>query len=322
VNRDEISSAEQAGGFVHWKRAWQARHWGQFLALYRFGFQLFHLVIGRWPEAWRRGYGHLVRTLGLPLPRYLPPPAGSPKRKALAQQQVNDQLLALDTEAKTVFLLISCGARLFGGAEGSSDEQLVALLAHAGYQVETIARDNGLCCGQQWSNRGEALLANEKQQELNRILNELPQDAVILVDAQSCFNTVNDAVRPFTNLLDFLITSVLPKLELTPSDAPVAVHFGCALTAEDYQKLVSLAGYCSTNVRTFSQSCCGGGGVKQFSNDQLAAHAGQKMAEQWDGCERGVYVNGACEVALSQHTQRPVHHIAELLINQLQKTLR
>ncbi|MEQ3697309.1 MAG: FAD-binding and (Fe-S)-binding domain-containing protein [Pseudomonadales bacterium] len=322
LNSDEILPTAQAGGFVRWKRAWQARHWGQLLAVYRLGFQLFHLMVGRWPKAWRCGYGRLVRQFALPLPRYLPQPAASPKRKALAQQQCSDRLLTSETEPTTVFLLVSCGARLFGGPQGSTDEQLVELLAHAGYQVETIARDNGLCCGQQWSKRGEDQLGDEKQQELTGVLSDLPEDAIVLVDAQSCFNTVNKAVRPFTNLMDFLLSSVLPKISFAQTEEPVAVHFGCELTEEDYQKLVSLAGYCSSTVHTFPQACCGGGGVKQFVNDDLAAHSGGKIAKQWDSCQRGVYINGACEVALSQHTQRPVHHIVELLVNQLQETTR
>ncbi|RMA79995.1 FAD-binding and (Fe-S)-binding domain-containing protein [Umboniibacter marinipuniceus] len=317
-----FSSTKLDSSFARQRRVWQANHWGLVLSCYRAGFTLFHQLIGRWPDSWRRGYAQLVRKFNVPLPRYLPQAAISPQRKQLVQRAKGERLIPLGEEAETVFLLASCSARIFGGDQGSTDEQLQVVLAHAGFKLETLTGDGGLCCGQQWSNRGERSVASQKQQGLQRVLSEVPQKAVILTDAQSCFNSMNTAGRPFTNLLTFLDSSVVPKLKLKRSSEAIAVHFGCELTDVDYQRLVSLAGHCSTDVRTFPQTCCGGGGAKQFLNDELAQHAGGKIAKQWGACERGVYLNGACEVALSQHTQRPVHHIIELLFNQLQETAR
>ena len=117
--------------------------------------------------------------------------------------------------------------------------------------------------------------------------------------------------------VDFLHDQVLPKLNLTQLNEPVALHVTCSASQlGQTEKLQHLLSACSNKVVVPQGiSCCGFAGDKGFVLPELNASALSGLKPQVSTCSQGVSTSRSCEIGLSHHGGIEYQHLVYLLDN-------
>ena len=223
----------------------------------------------------------------------------------------------------------SCAARTMGPQRGddATDEALPAiatrLFEKAGFEVvlppaRALA---GLCCGQPFESKGLAAAADAKAAELEAALRDASQGGrwPIVFDTSPCAwrmkrhlqgrLVVHDAV-------EFVHDAVLPRVTLTPSPEPVAVHPVCSVRKMGtVDKLLAVVARCSARpVTVEAVQCCGFAGDRGFTNPELNAHALRHLRDALPaGCTSGVSSSRTCEIGLAEHGGVPYRSFLQLV---------
>ena len=220
----------------------------------------------------------------------------------------------------------SCASRAMGAARGDPERdplsaKVVSLLTKAGYDVvypKTLGR---LCCGQPFESKGLFGEADAKRDELEAAVRAASRDGrdPVVFDTSPCAFRALKA-RPaglrLFDLPDFLHDHVLPKLAVTPQDAPVALHPTCSTLKRGAEgKIAALARACAPEaVRPVGVNCCGWSGDRGFTLPALNANALHGLAAALpETAVEGVSSSRTCEIGLSHHSGRPYRSIAYLL---------
>ena len=108
---------------------------------------------------------------------------------------------------------------------------------------------------------------------------------------------------------------VLPKLQLTQINEPVALHITCSASQlGQIEKLMRLLNACSRKVIVPEGiSCCGFAGDKGFALPELNASALVDLKVQVSACSQGVSSSRTCEIGLSHHSGIEYQHLMYLL---------
>jgi D-lactate dehydrogenase len=198
------------------------------------------------------------------------------------------------------------------------------LLRQAGFAPVYPARLDALCCGQPFESKGLMDAADRKSAELVAALlaasdgGRLP----VVFDTSPCAYRIRrvlaaqDSPLRVLDITEALHDLVLPRLTVTPNEAPVAVHAVCSLRKMGLENtLLAVARACSVNATMpAAVGCCGWAGDKGFTTPQLNAHALRDLqASLPAGCAQGVSSSRTCEIGLSEHAGVPYRSIVHLV---------
>jgi D-lactate dehydrogenase len=230
-----------------------------------------------------------------------------------------------DTQLKPVIYLASCSGRVMASQTNSKDKRSLQqvsahLLAKAGYQLIMPEGLGSQCCGMPFQSKGQFTAAGAKQRELEQWLLDVTNNGEIpiLSDTSPCSFTLqgklDDRLSIFDSV-DFLHDKVLPKLNITPLNEPVALHITCSASQlGQADKLKQLLKACSnTVVIPEGISCCGFAGDKGFVLPELNASALSGLKQQVSKCSQGVSTSRTCEIGLSRHSGIEYQHLVYLL---------
>lgn len=209
----------------------------------------------------------------------------------------------------------SCSARNMGVEAQAQDnrplaEVTISLLEKAGYEVVLPAGLNNLCCGMPYTSKGfpETAQAKAKQLEQELWLSSHQGHYPILMDTSPCSSTSKQHLRkdltiyePFKFVADF----VLPRLEITPQQAPVMLHITCTSRRQGLASVIErVTKACAQHVIIPDDiTCCGFAGDKGFTKPELNASALAPLKAQVpEGCSEGYSNSRTCEIGLSEHS--------------------
>lgn len=209
----------------------------------------------------------------------------------------------------------SCSARNMGVEAQAKDkrplaEVTISLLEKAGYEVILPAGLNNLCCGMPYTSKGfpETAQVKAKQLEQELWLSSCQGHYPILMDTSPCSSTSKQHLRqdltiyePFKFVADF----VLPRLMITPQQAPVMLHITCTSRRQGLAAIIEqVTRACATQVIIPDDiTCCGFAGDKGFTKPELNASALAPLKAQVPvGCSEGYSNSRTCEIGLSEHS--------------------
>ncbi|MDH5209321.1 MAG: FAD-binding oxidoreductase [Burkholderiaceae bacterium] len=227
--------------------------------------------------------------------------------------------------ADRVVYFPSCAARTMGPARGDAVDDLPTVtervLRRAGYDVVHPPQLEQQCCGQPFDSKGHADAAVAKADELEAALRAASEGGrwPIVFDTSPCAYRMKQALQerlPVFDLTEFLHDHVLPRLALTPTSAPVAVHPVCSIRKMGLEsKVEAVARACCTNVTVPPDvTCCGWAGDRGFSFPELNAHALRTLPRSLPaGCTAGYSSSRTCEIGLSEHGGVPYRSIVYLV---------
>lgn len=231
--------------------------------------------------------------------------------------------------APEAVLFPACISAMFGAASGDgASAALVELCRAAGVSVRTPERIDSLCCGTPWSSKGHT---TGHRQMRDRTLDALA-DATdggrlpVVVDASSCaeglIKLLKDASPAITviDALDFVASTVLPKLSVTSRVPRLVLHPTCATTVlGSTRSLVRLAEAVSDDVVVPTDwGCCAFAGDRGLLHPGLTASATDPEAAQvaaLDDLPGTAYVsaNRTCEIGMTRATGKTYRHMLEVL---------
>ncbi|CCH48981.1 FAD-binding and (Fe-S)-binding domain-containing protein [Pseudodesulfovibrio piezophilus] len=218
----------------------------------------------------------------------------------------------------------SCVARHMGVEKHDPDktelrDHTLSILTKAGYEVIYPDKMNTLCCGQPWESKGFMEQADKKLAELEVALRAASEDGKypILCDTSPCLYRMQEHIKGLTLMepIQFALTHLLDKLELTPVNKRVALHVTCSSRKMGLaDTMADLARRCAREVVVPDDIyCCGFAGDRGFNYPELNEAALNRLSEQLEGCTVGYSTSRTCEIGLSLHGKVPYKNIMFLL---------
>lgn len=274
-----------------------------------------HMILG---DKGVTAVGKGLHRLGAPLwTPSLPAPYNS--RKLAAEKQPQSQL-------KLVYFP-SCINRTMGPAEEADGkvkplaETFVALCRKAGYEVIFPEGLKDLCCGMIWESKGMPDIADQKTAELEEALLKASDGGKIPVvcDQSPCLHRMRDHIKSMRlyEPAEFIHDYLAERLTFHRHDTPVAVHVTCSSRRMGIaEKIVGLAGMCSSNVLVPAEvGCCGFAGDKGFTIPELNQWGLRKLRPQIEaaGIKYGYSNSRTCEIGLSTNSGIPYKSIVYLV---------
>jgi len=213
-----------------------------------------------------------------------------------------------------------------GPAFGDSEQSTLldrtrALLEKAGFAVIFPDGLDQLCCGQPFTSKGYAAQGDGKRDELLAALLVASRDGQdpVYCDTSPCtLRLVQGNADSRLRLYDpvkFIREHLLDKLDITPQEAPVAVHVTCSTQhLGEAEGLIEIARRCARQVVIPEGiHCCGFAGDKGFTTPELNAHALRSLKDAVQVCAEGVSTSRTCEIGLSHHSGIDYHSLVYLL---------
>jgi D-lactate dehydrogenase len=209
----------------------------------------------------------------------------------------------------------SCISRTMGPARSDPDRDplhavTLRLLEKAGYDVLFPPAMDALCCGTPFESKGFMAQADAKARELEAALLDATEGGrlPVLVDTSPCLYRMKKVMDPRLALLDpveFTLTHLMQRLQVTPVDETVAYHHTCSSVKMGLEaKALALAKACAGNVVVPDLvGCCGFAGDRGFNYPELNASALQHLRAGVAGrCTAGYSTSRTCEIGLSAHS--------------------
>jgi D-lactate dehydrogenase len=296
-----------------------ANHFGAVTEAVRAGLALSNAISGvLGPDLLRSAFDAIRSASGGRVPKWspaLPRPARSPPRGA-----------ALPDASEPIVYFPSCAARSMGAQRGDDEAESLPtvaerLFAKAGYAIACPERLDELCCGQPFESKGLAGAANWKSAELEAALRDASGGGrlPIVFDTSPCAYRMKRYLSGRLQVLDgieFVHDRVLPRVELVPTDSPVAIHPVCSVRKMGIaDKLVAIAMRCSAEVvQVDAVQCCGFAGDKGFNRPELNEHALRDLkAALPPRCTQGYSTSRTCEIGLSEQSGFPYRALIRLV---------
>jgi D-lactate dehydrogenase len=296
-----------------------ARNYGATTAGVRLGLgaaDLLHGVVGT--SAMKGALDGLRSLCGGRIPKWSPtlarPVHFVPKRQAFGLGQ-------------SLVYFPSCAARNMGPQRGDDEtastlpETAERLFRKAGFDVLYPPRLAQLCCGQPFESKGLNDAANAKSAELEGALREVSEGGrwPIVFDTSPCSYRMKRYLAgrlEIQDSIEFIHDQVLPRVQLTPRAAPVAIHPVCSVRKMGtVDKLHAIASRCSAQVVTVEDvQCCGFAGDRGFTNPELNAHALRHLSAAIPaGCDAGYSSSRTCEIGLAEFAGVPYRSFIQLV---------
>lgn len=206
-------------------------------------------------------------------------------------------------------------------------EEMVSLLAKAGYEVIFPENMSSLCCGTIWESKGMPEIADRKTRELEDALWKASEEGryPVLCDQSPCLHRMKHKIKRMRlyEPSEFILEFLADRLDFHKTDTPVAIHLTCSMRLmHKTDKMLELARMCSTNVVVpEGVGCCGFAGDKGMTHPELNKYALRKLKDQVKGIPVGYSNSRTCEIGLATNSGIPYVSIA-YLVNRCTTTKR
>ncbi len=229
--------------------------------------------------------------------------------------------------ARKVVYFPSCINQTMGSTpEGSTRPRplidvMVELCNKAGYEVIFPENMKKLCCGMIWESKGMPDIADRMTAELEKALLTASENGKypVLCDQSPCLHRMRNHIHSMKlyEPAEFIETFLVPHLDFTPVDTPVAVHVTCSTRHMGLANvIISLAKRCSTKVLVPSEvGCCAFAGDRGFTFPELNKWALRKLRPQIQAAniKYGYSNSRTCEIGLTSNSGVPYKSIAYLV---------
>ena len=200
-------------------------------------------------------------------------------------------------------------------------DEVIQLMAKAGYEVIFPGGMDRMCCGQIWESKGMLDIADRKSAELEAALwKATKQGRYPVLCAQSpCLHRMRKVMQKMQlyEPAGFIMKYLVPRLDFHPVDRPVALHVTCSTRHMGADKdLIALARMCSTKVfLPEGVGCCGFAGDRGFTFPELNRYGLRKLRPQIEAnhIEVGYSNSRTCEIGLESNTGIPYMNIVYLV---------
>ena len=271
-----------------------------------------------------------MNKMGLPLwTTAMPKKHRQPKKSDLTQfiinSVANSKLSTLNSPLKVVYFP-SCinqtmGQSKQGGKKHDLVDEVIQLMAKAGYEVIFPEGMEKMCCGQIWESKGMLDIADRKSAELEVALWKASEQGryPVLCAQSPCLHRMKKVMHKMKlyEPAEFIMEYLVPHLDFHPIDRPIALHLTCSTrqmgVADD---LIALAKMCSTNVYLpEGVGCCGFAGDRGFTYPEMNKYALRKLRPQIEAnhIEVGYSNSRTCEIGLETNTGIPYMSIVYLV---------
>ena len=238
------------------------------------------------------------------------------------------------------------GQSRHGGKIHDLVDEVIQLMAKAGYEVIFPEGMERMCCGQIWESKGMLDIADRKSAELEAALwKASEQGKYPVLCAQSpclhrmkkvmgerehsdaCIDSAErESARPEGKVMhkmklyepaEFIMKYLVPRLDFHPIDRHIALHLTCSTRQMGVDgDMIALAKLCSTNVfLPEGVGCCGFAGDRGFTFPELNKYGLRKLRPQIEAnhIEVGYSNSRTCEIGLETNTGIPYMSIVYLV---------
>ena len=213
------------------------------------------------------------------------------------------------------------GQSKHGGKIHDLVDEVIQLMAKAGYEVIFPEGMEKMCCGQIWESKGMLDIADRKSAELELALWKASKEGKypVLCAQSPCLHRMKKVMKKMKlyEPAEFIMEYLVDRLDFHPIDRPIALHITCSTrqmgVADD---LINLAKMCSTKVYLpEGVGCCGFAGDRGFTFPELNKYGLRKLRPQIEAnhIEVGYSNSRTCEIGLETNTGIPYMSIVYLV---------
>ena len=213
------------------------------------------------------------------------------------------------------------GQSKHGGKIHALVDEVIQLMAKAGYEVIFPEGMERMCCGQIWESKGMLDIADRKSAELEAALWKASEEGKypVLCAQSPCLHRMKKVMHKMHlyEPTEFIMKFLAPSLDFHPIDKHIALHITCSTrqmgVADD---LINLAKMCSNNVfLPEGVGCCGFAGDRGFTFPELNKYGLRKLRPQIEAnhIEVGYSNSRTCEIGLETNTGIPYMSIVYLV---------
>ena len=275
------------------------------------------------------GIARGMNKMGLPLwTTAMPKKHRQPKKSDLTQFIIEKSIPQKEKEhlpLKVVYFP-SCinqtmGQSKHGGKIHDLVDEVIQLMAKAGYETIFPEGMERMCCGQIWESKGMLDIADRKSAELEAALWKASDEGryPVLCAQSPCLHRMRKVMHKMRlyEPAEFIMKFLVPRLDFHPIDRHIALHLTCSTrqmgVADD---LIALAKMCSDNVfLPEGVGCCGFAGDRGFTFPELNKYGLRKLRPQIEAnhIEVGYSNSRTCEIGLETNTGIPYMSIVYLV---------
>ena len=208
-----------------------------------------------------------------------------------------------------------------GGKVHDLVDEVIQLMAKAGYEVIFPEGMERMCCGQIWESKGMLDIADRKSAELEAALWKASEQGKLpVLCAQSpCLHRMRKVMKKMKlyEPAEFIMKYLVDRLDFHQTDRIVALHLTCSTRQMGVDKdMIALARLCSSNVfLPEGIGCCGFAGDRGFTFPELNRYGLRKLRPQIEAnhIEVGYSNSRTCEIGLETNTGIPYMNIVYLV---------
>ena len=266
-----------------------------------------------------------MNKMGMPLwTTAMPKKHRQPKKSDLTQFIIEKSIPKKDS-LKVVYFPSCINQTMGQSKEGKKKHDLVdeviQLMAKAGYEVVFPEGMERMCCGQIWESKGMLDIADRKSAELEAALWKASEQGKypVLCAQSPCLHRMRKVMHKMQLFepAEFIMKYIVGRLDFHPIDRPVALHLTCSSREMGVDKdMVALAKMCSNNVYLpEGVGCCGFAGDRGFTFPEMNRYALRKLRPQIEEhhIEVGYSNSRTCEIGLETNTGIPYMSIVYLV---------
>ena len=270
-----------------------------------------------------------MNKMGLPLwTTAMPKKKRQPKPSDLTQFIIERSIPKHEEEHKDLKVVYfpSCINQTMGLSKESKVkhalvDEVIQLMAKAGYEVIFPEGMDRMCCGQIWESKGMLDIADRKSAELEAALWKASEQGryPVLCAQSPCLHRMKKVMQKMKlyEPAEFIMTYLVARLDFHPTDKRIALHLTCSTRQMGVDKdMIALAKLCSNNVfLPEGVGCCGFAGDRGFTFPELNKYGLRKLRPQIEAnhIEVGYSNSRTCEIGLEHHAGIPYMNIVYLV---------
>ena len=273
-----------------------------------------------------------MNKMGLPLwTTAMPKKHRQPKKSDLTQFIIEKSIphpsdVSHQTSDLKVVYFPSCinqtmGQSKSGGKIHDLVDEVIQLMAKAGYEVIFPEGMERMCCGQIWESKGMLDIADRKSAELEAALWKASEEGKypVLCAQSPCLHRMRKVMHKMKlyEPAEFIMKYLVDRLDFHPTDKHIALHLTCSTRQMGVDKdMIALAKLCSTNVfLPEGVGCCGFAGDRGFTFPELNRYGLRKLRPQIEAnhIEVGYSNSRTCEIGLETNAGIPYMSIVYLV---------
>ena len=238
----------------------------------------------------------------------------------------NVQSPMVNAQSPKVVYFPSCINQTMGQSKGGKKkhdlvDEVIQLMAKAGYEVIFPEGMEKMCCGQIWESKGMLDIADRKSAELETALWKASEEGryPVLCAQSPCLHRMRRVMKRMKlyEPAEFIMTYLVDRLDFHPTDQPIALHLTCSTRQMGVDKdMIALAKLCSNHVfLPEGVGCCGFAGDRGFTFPELNQYGLRKLRPQIEAnhIEVGYSNSRTCEIGLETNTGIPYMSIVYLV---------